>query len=486
MDKSVRITGIILLATAPFVLYAICMLLPTFDDWTYITSPYMGELLNPERLCPNENYWRPFDGLFGYILGLYPQLFPTLNHICIFTGHLACTYVVYLIGKRIGFKSFSLIVSILFFYLSPATLGTVYNIDSMNQVYSQFWGLAALYFFLEKTGKKRYLLYGTAVMIATLCKENGLAWSIIPPVFAFGFYHQLYPIQKISNGRRCSQVTTHVLIAVAIVIVYFFLRYILRYSSITLEDNEYLQFTLLDKVKDFMEFIVYTWIPVDYVSLFHQPSRNIMIVTITAVFTFPCILYMLYAGRKNMLTRPFLTSTVCWILAASPHLLTIFSLMHSYAGLSMAAIMLGCLTESIERESDKKRLTSLLGLWLIAVLFIHAHHWMKAYESGLTGKKMAFQAIEISHGTPERVYLITVDDGYPKYSSFCVIPHEAFGWGIAVKYHTHYEWPHEIKDTCINISHINDARQLADKAYQEGYDCVWLTQGKEVKLIEKK
>ena len=67
-------------------------LLPFQDDWTYLTAP------NPEfawrDLLPGAAFWRPFDALWGGILGRAPWLFPWVNRIVIVLGHVLCVYLV--------------------------------------------------------------------------------------------------------------------------------------------------------------------------------------------------------------------------------------------------------------------------------------------------------------------------------------------------------------------------------------------------------
>ena len=88
-----------ILLTSPLVLFLLCQLQPTFDDWTYYTVPQTSALKLTE-LLPDGNYWRPFDVLFGHILGLDYHLFPTLNHTFILLGHILNTYLVYRILPR--------------------------------------------------------------------------------------------------------------------------------------------------------------------------------------------------------------------------------------------------------------------------------------------------------------------------------------------------------------------------------------------------
>ena len=103
------------------------------------------------------------------------------------------------------------------------------------------------------------------VLIATWCKENGLAWSVIPPLFAYGL-----------SGRLGKQMSRRQLLhgwmwSMAIVVVYMTLRVAFRYADIADADNEYLQSTLAEKMKDVLTFVGMPWIPVDYVSVVHAP-----------------------------------------------------------------------------------------------------------------------------------------------------------------------------------------------------------------------
>ena len=83
-----------ILLTAPLALLLLSQLQPTFDDWTYYTVP-QTEPLTLQSLLPDGNYWRPFDVLFGHLLGLNYRLFPFLNHLFILLGHILNTWLVY-------------------------------------------------------------------------------------------------------------------------------------------------------------------------------------------------------------------------------------------------------------------------------------------------------------------------------------------------------------------------------------------------------
>ena len=52
MSKSERILAIVVVALAPLAVYALTLLQPTFDDWTYLTYPNE----DPHRL----KYFMPY------------------------------------------------------------------------------------------------------------------------------------------------------------------------------------------------------------------------------------------------------------------------------------------------------------------------------------------------------------------------------------------------------------------------------------------
>ena len=70
--------------------------------------------------------------------------------------------------------------------------------------------------------------------------------------------------------------------------------------------------------------------------------------------------------------------------------------------------------------------------------------------------------------------MLVVDDNYPKYSMFCVIPYQAFGWGAAVRYATGYEWPQEIEERLLTDEDTTLIRGMAQEAFGKGYDGVWV------------
>ena len=69
-----------------------------------------------------------------------------------------------------------------------------------------------------------------------------------------------------------------------------------------------------------------------------------------------------------------------------------------------------------------------------------------------------------------------------------MIPNEAFGWGLASKYETNYQWPKSIQDTTIERSLMakKEAERIGKEVLNKNlYDCVWIVNHTEVSVINK-
>lgn len=450
----------------PILAFFICQLLPTFDDWTYLTRPYAVVLW--EDMLPTGSYWRPFDALFGLVLNTDYRLFPTLNHICVLLGHAGCALLVFNICKFLGFGLRASSIATLFFYFSPGMLGTVLGIDSLNQVYANFWGLAALYTYLKYRKVAMPLIM---ILMATFSKENGLAWTVVPPLVA-------WTMNIVTTKKMARDIGYGLCLAVIYAVVRISLSSF--YADV---NDEYVSATIADRIKDVATFVGMSWIGVDYVSAIHAPSRNIAIVCATLLLSTPFIIYIWWKNIILLRNKTIWVLMSCWVILSTPHLLTLFSAMHGYASLGMAAIIVGFLCAKLK---DIRTALVLFVFYLVDVLFVDLHHWQKAYESGLTGKDMAEQVIRQTSNNPQRVFLAIVEDDYPRYSSFCVIPSDAFGWGISVRHYSGYSYPKTIETLTISEEEKNDIPTLINHAKHDGYDAFWLVEKNKVKVIDIK
>lgn len=470
MKTKTNLLFIIILALSPFIIYWLTILLPTFDDWTYFTRPDydFGEHFY-DRLMPHFSYWRPWDGMFGYILHLYPDLFPALNHIVVYIAHLGGTYIVYRISKELGFKHFACSVATLYFFISPAMLGTVLGIDSINQAYASFWGLLATYIYIRKRSATSIALWLLCTTIGLFAKENAIVFFVIPPIIAYAF-------KRISLRQGMKDIA----MTIIIILCYFAARKLLT-SDVVYINDEYFENTFARKFKNVCVFLGMTWLPIDFVSLVHAPNRNILIVLATALLSFPFMAVAFWCKRKYIKSIPFIALVVCLLISVSPHIVTLFTAMHTYAGLGMAALIVGFL---VDKSANIPLLKKLLPLFVISCLFIDWHHWQKSYESGLIGRRMAEEAIRKTGKPVDRVCLIIVKDDYPKYSSFCVIPSDAFGWGEAAYAYTGYKWPETIDIQDIDEYDKHKVDSIVNWAVANHFEKVWIIEKGNIDVIQ--
>ncbi len=453
----------------PVVWWAVLSILPTFDDWTYLTRPQLGSF-DVGLLLPWSTYWRPFDGLMGYVVGRNLALFPVLNHVLILTAHLLSTFLLDRIARKVGLGRFATNLACVFFYVSPAMLGTVLDIDSMNQAFSLMWGLVAVCAALS-SGRFRRVWMGGALLLAALCKENGLCFVAVVPML-------LYVLQR----KTLREVVHEGLFLAAVAGGYLAVRFCLPQQNVEL-GGVYVDGGWMQRLRNVGMYVAFTWVPVDFVSLLHAPSRNMWFVVLTLALGLPLFGMLFWSQRRQLLSRRFVGLQLCALLAAAMHLLTLFTVMHAYAGLAFTALSLGYLADHVRR---RRCLMVACGLWLVSALITDIHHVVKARESGIMGREMARQAIERTGNPVKRVKLVMVDDGYPRYSMFCVIPHEAFGWGIAAQFETGYQWPERIDRAYVAETEMASIPSMADEACREGYDCVWVAYKDHVEIVRKR
>ena len=128
---------------------------PTMDDWGYLCSPHI-DVMFPKSLLPLATYWRPFDGLLGIINSEFHFLFPYLNHLLIGIAHTINAFLIYKISQQLEFPLRSQITATLFFMLCPGILGTVLDIDSVNQAYSLLFGLVTISYYLSDSCSRTF------------------------------------------------------------------------------------------------------------------------------------------------------------------------------------------------------------------------------------------------------------------------------------------------------------------------------------------
>lgn len=500
----------------PVILYFLILILPTFDDWTYLTAPYFGKVLTAERMLPWNGYWRPFDALTGSILGLNHHLFPALNHVLIFIAHVLSTCLIYRITN-------GHLLPAAFFFLSPGMLGTVLDIDSLNQAYANLWGLLALYLApslppgapsLPPRGEgmeshygaiwgtsriKKFPLGGVGgwgacsfiILLSTFCKENGIMYAFLLPLLCIGRDKSLH------NMR---QYIAYFAPMMALVAVYGVARIMLTPAGNGVSDA-YLSASLMDHAKDMVQYIAYTWLPMDYEAIVFSPTRCLPLALATMLFALPFLFFLAKNMWRNRGDRMLYVLVAAYFIVAAPHLLTLVSLMHIYAGLPFAALIIDRFyplgaqkvggSPSLDIKEGRGMHVIAVGLFLLAAVITDIHHWYAAYESGLVGKEMAENVISESADKPQKVFVLNIDRHEEKYSIFNVIPRDAFGWGLAAQFYSDYTIANELRDTTVTMPFTSLEREelissIAAKARKHfNYDALWVVEGESVMSISR-
>lgn len=307
---------IIIVLTAPLALYMVVQIMPVGDDFIYFTAPYPKNL--HDRLFPFDSWWRPFDALYGHYIEAHQQLFPLLNHIIIYSFHLANTFIVYFLLRQLKNSLTAVNTTTLLFYITPAMLGTVFDTDDINQVACLCFDMLGLIAYLQFTRlyeakdvsskQQLYLpLAGWIVLtwLATLFKENGITWFVVTPLLVW------------SLGKTNNKLTVrHIVIGMAAASLYAVVRFSLpHYGTVS---DVYTTSTPIDFVKSLYRMFSTLLFPVDNVYLMY--NHNYLATALSLILASPLSVLLLAHARQKEIK--LLTGIcLCVFIAMSPHLI---------------------------------------------------------------------------------------------------------------------------------------------------------------------
>lgn len=445
--------------------------MPTYDDWYTLSSPNR----DPDRLkffLPYGSVWRPIDALMGYV-AQDARTFPLYNHIITVTAHLLSTLMVFSLARRLFRKDAAVNMATAVFCVSPCMLATVFACDAINQSLSLMFGMAASLAFVSMRHKVRYLLWPLLVWLSALAKDNGIAWAVVPPLLAL----LTEKVPQRTVARRLA-------LGVAIAIVYAAVRVSLPYTVIP--NPEYSTFSLLKKLREVAMLMGYSFVPIDWMSILCANARQYTTLVFSLCLT-ASLFYTLLPG-----VNAALADRRTWVLAAvfitvlSPNLLITLSMMNAYAGLCFAAMLTAML---VEKGGDSAaRLRTAVLCYILAATAVDWHHIREAQRTSQYGIAMARTVNDRCRERQpyDEVFCVSVKPTERKYSSFHVLPVDAFSNGQAVLWLNNYRWPMRIHEEYVESGERGKALHLAREAVDKGgFRYAWVVENGKVTVMEK-
>lgn len=474
-----------------YVLYNVLLsfLGPTGDDWGYFTKPNF----NPSwaDFSPREHIWRPFDVLFGIILGYIPDWFPALNHLWILFGHFVNTIILYRILMMLNLNHNKAILGSLIFFSSPAIAATTFGCDSINQTYALTYGLVATLMYVS--GKKVLNILGWIffTFLALLSKESGIVWFVATPMIGFLIQYNRFPFNLKEKASR--EFYFHVFLGLFFAVLYFLFRYFILnnpevFGSKDPNSEGSLSIFSVSFVRNTLVLFGSGISSIDSFSLF-KPQRNYFFIILTLLLNIP-FLYFLVKGFFLAIKNGRLIILIGFLLigfvVSSPHLILAHSAeMHAYPTVFFVVIIMTiCLNEI--KHSVKSKLA--IVFYFIAVLISNANKWRALYDTVKGGEFIANEVFKQSRKPPKNVAFIFAHDPRPGYSVFMQSPLRSFGGGKIMKKYFDWKYPENIESFKVNEQNKEELKRKMDSLVQEKltnkkFDVLWVVEAEKVRVL---
>lgn len=388
---------------------------PLSDDWNYLTAP------NPDfklaDLLPTNQFWRPFDALFGGLVGLVPEMFPALNRAFVVLSHVLSGVLLDGISKQIGISPKWRMFSVCFFLFSSAAWAVTVSPDALNQAFSVFFGLLAIWFHFKRGGYY-YVFFN---IVALLWKESGVSWFFVVPLFD-AFVRPESEGLQFNDKAKMKRLVKQITVSLVSVIVYFVVRFSLLGEVALGSNNEgtyKLSLLSFSTVKNAVLLLVSGATGIDSIGLF-SPNRTMVLVVITfllsAVFLMSWLLSAISLIKKKQKTISLVCLFLCVMGLALPlMILGSAGEMHAYPVLCGMSLLLGY-TFSYSKISLKKVIAPVICVF-IAFGITSVHKVKSIYDYSERTEKLT-QSIMETYDNPEETVLFVVVDNWEGYSVF--------------------------------------------------------------------
>ena len=331
-------------------------LLPFQDDLYYI-SPV--SLFDPAGLLPGLSYWRPFDYLFRVLLGFIPVAYPLLNHLVVVIGHIGSIYLIHrILVKQLGLNEKDVFFPCLFFLIVPAVFVAVASIDSLNQVWSAFFGLLAVSLLVSRPCPRQFALALLCCIASVFWKESGIVFFIAAPLLAFLLRYAVQGTTEIKPEMlTIKRLLIYLVIGLAFCLLYFGLRFLLTGSLTLGEDSGRYALSLspISVLRNALLLFAINFSALDSIALFLQP-RNIALLIITGVLSLPLIGWVI-------------KQCIDWCRFAKPRKESLIESQAEYSRTQQTELQSKPSAKPLQQSCPKPWLF-LLGLFIIALICI--------------------------------------------------------------------------------------------------------------------
>ncbi|MBQ3119015.1 MAG: hypothetical protein IJC10_04565 [Clostridia bacterium] len=466
-----------------FLSFAILFLLtlkisPLADDWYYLTSPN----LNPEltQLLPNELFWRPFDALFGFLLGQIPMLFPYLNRAFVITAHILSVYYMEKCLRHFEIKDWVVNFCVLYAMFSSAIYATIVSPDGLNQACGLLFGLIGMYQYIKYPNKLNYVFF---CAISTLWKESGMVWICVIPFLSIMISSKR--ISSIFTDKKIRIKTLNaVIIACAFVIVYFSLRFALL-GSITLgnPNSRYsLSLFSLGALKNFVNIFANAMTGIDTISLFVKTSSPIpFIITLLLSVMFLC--YMMYLLVRIIQKRENIIKIFALIVGAIiislPHIaMGSAGEMHTYPTIFFICLIYSFLLNNAPTSSLKSLVP--FAICIFIAFSISASHKLTAiYDYSNRTDSLSSKMKENYTNSEDSLLIISLNENNG-YSVFTQSAIAGTSYGESMK--QYFDWQ-DLPISYAKVDHMNEVGICINQNLKK-FDKIWLIQNDEIKLVK--
>ena len=448
---------------------------PLDDDWIYYTSP--NTTFSIDDLLPTESFWRPFDVIFGYLIGKFPYAFPVVNHIAVAFAHVLSAKLIEKITKLMGYSKSARIFSVAFFLFSPAIWATLVSPDGLNQAFSLLFGVVSCFCFLNN----RKVLYIIFVVLAMLWKESGVSFFAVAPLL--GVVNNIHCDNTSEIKKAVLFLIKYALLAIFVIMLYFSFRFALA-GSIQLghSDGRYsVSILSLNTAKNTVILVLFASTFMDTISVFLGAITDLPFVItfpLNIVFLFMMCIALFRNAGKSVIIKYILFLVIMFVLAFPQAIIVSVGELHAYPVLFGVGLLYGCIYDNI--CTNKTLVTNaLLVCSSVCFLMVGAHKLDMIYKYSAETKEFTKRLYEEGARDCESICIITtpIEAGY---SVFYQPPIVGAGYGNCLKLYNGWKNINQCVET---VNSFDDIADICNKNF-DLYEHIVFVDGDDINVIK--